>query len=285
MSKNAKKISPEEKLWAAKEYLSGKGSNYSIADEYGVTNTSIRRWAERYKINGERAFHKKPLASSLSQEEKLNAVHEYLQGVLSPRDIALKYGVGDTSVRQWIAKYRAGGDEALLPSYTKKHYSKSFKQEVIQAYLAGEGSYSELCVRYKIPSFDTVRKWILQYNDRRTIWSSEAGGTTVMTKGRKTTYEERIEIVSFCIGNHKNYQLTADTYQVSYQQVYSWVRKYEVQGAEALTDKRGRTKPVDEMPELEKLRAENKLLKAQNKRQEMEMIFLKKLGEIERRRF
>ena len=37
--------------------------------------------------------------------------------------------------------------------------------------------------------------------------------------------------------------------------------------------------------ELEKLRAENKLLKAQNKRQEMEMAFLKKLGEIERRRF
>ena len=39
------------------------------------------------------------------------------------------------------------------------------------------------------------------------------------------------------------------------------------------------------MTELEKLRAENKLLKAQNKRQEMEMAFLKKLGEIERRRF
>ena len=39
------------------------------------------------------------------------------------------------------------------------------------------------------------------------------------------------------------------------------------------------------MTELEKLRAENRLLKDQNKRQEMEMAFLKKLGEIERRRF
>lgn len=57
------------------------------------------------------------------------------------------------------------------------------------------------------------------------------------------------------------------------------------QGVEALTDKRGRTKLEAEMTELEKLRAENKLLKAQNKRQEMEMAFLKKLGEIERRRF
>lgn len=79
--------------------------------------------------------------------------------------------------------------------------------------------------------------------------------------------------------------MTVDTYQVSYQQIYSWVKKYETQGAEALTDKRGRTKPETEMTELEKLRAENRLLKAQNKRQEMEMAFLKKLDEIERRRF
>lgn len=273
MSENAKELSPEEKLWAVKEYLSGKGSTYSIADKYGVTDTSIRRWVDRYKIDGEQAFYKKPLASSLSQEEKLRAVHEYLQGVLSLRDIARKYGVGDTSVRKWIAKYNAGGDAALLPNHTKKHYSKSFKQEVIRAYLAGEGSYAELCVRYNIPSFDTVRKWVLQYNDRRTIRGSKTGGTTIMTKGRKTTYEERIEIVSFCIENHKDYQLAADTYQVSYQQVYSWVRKYEAQGVESLTDKRGRTKPEAEMTELEKLRAENKLLKTQNKRQEMEMAF------------
>ncbi len=285
MAEKVKELSPEEKLWAVKEYLSGKGSTYSIADKYGVTDTSIRRWVERYKINGEQAFRKKPLTSSLSQEEKLQAVHEYLQGVLSLRDIALKYGVGDTSVRKWIVKYTAEGNAAFLPNHTKKHYSKSFKQEVIRAYLAGEGSYAELCVRYHIPSFDTVRKWVLQYNDCSTIRGSGTGGTTIMTKGRKTTYEERVEIVTFCIKNHKNYQLTVDTYQVSYQQIYSWVKKYETQGAEALMDKRGRTKPEAEMTELEKLRAENRLLKAQNKRQEMEMAFLKKLDEIERRRF
>lgn len=194
MSRKPRVLSPEEKLRAVKEYLSGKGSTYSIEDKYGVTDTSIRRWVDRYKIDGEQAFHRKPFASSLPQEEKLRAVHEYLQGVLSIRDAALKYGVGDSSVRKWIAKYNAGGDAALLPSHTKKHYSKSFKQEVIHAYLASAGSYSELCVRYNIPSFDTARKWVLQYNDCSTIRGSETGGTTIMTKGRKTTYEERIEM-------------------------------------------------------------------------------------------
>ena len=50
-------------------------------------------------------------------------------------------------------------------------------------------------------------------------------------------------------------------------------------------NRRGRVKPECEMSELERLRAENRLLKAENKRQELEMLFLKKLAEIERRRF
>jgi hypothetical protein len=38
------------------------------------------------------------------------------------------------------------------------------------------------------------------------------------------------------------------------------------------------------MSELEKLRAENRILRAEKKRAEMEASFLKKLNEIERRR-
>ena len=46
----------------------------------------------------------------------------------------------------------------------------------------------------------------------------------------------------------------------------------------------GIRKRPDEMSELEKLRAEVKILKAEKERAEMEASFLKKLEEIERRR-
>ncbi len=49
-------------------------------------------------------------------------------------------------------------------------------------------------------------------------------------------------------------------------------------------DNRGKSKNTEEMSENEKLEAQIKLLKAQNKRLEMENAFLKKLEEIERRR-
>lgn len=57
---------------------------------------------------------------------------------------------------------------------------------------------------------------------------------------KKTTQEERAEIVAFCIEHGKDYGLTVKTYRVSYQQIYSWVRKYEENGVDGLTDRRGK---------------------------------------------
>ena len=105
-----------------------------------------------------------------------------------------------------------------------------------------------------------------------------------MAKGRKTSFNERVEIVQYCIAHNHNYADAAQKYGVSYQQVRSYTVKYETGGVDALQDRRGRSKPVEEMSELEKLRAENRILRAEKERAEMELSFLKKLEEIERRR-
>ena len=101
-----------------------------------------------------------------------------------------------------------------------------------------------------------------------------------MTKGRKTTQEERVEIVAFCIEHRKDYGLTVETYNVSYQQIYAWVKKYEEKGVNGLTDRRGKAKPESELTEEERLRQENKILQAKIKDQEMEIALLKKLREL-----
>lgn len=51
-----------------------------------------------------------------------------------------------------------------------------------------------------------------------------------MPKGRKTSKEERVEIVKYCINNERNYKEAADKYKVSYNQVYTWVKKYDSNG-------------------------------------------------------
>ena len=89
-----------------------------------------------------------------------------------------------------------------------------------------------------------------------------------MTKGRKTTYDERVEIVKYCIEHEMNYARAAEKYQVSYQQVYQWIRKYQSDGAPCLIDKKRKRKTENEMSELEKLRAENRLLQAEKRKAE-----------------
>lgn len=99
-----------------------------------------------------------------------------------------------------------------------------------------------------------------------------------MTKGKKTTQQERAKIVAFCLEHGKDYLLTMEQYGVSYQQIYSWIRKYEEKGIDGLADGRGRTKPESEMTDTEKLQAQVRMLKAQLRDKEMEIKLLKKSG-------
>ena len=145
----------------------------------------------------------------------------------------------------------------------------------------GEGSLREICKKHEISDKHTLQNWILWYNGHREFKErSSAKGEIYMTKGRKTTQEVRAEIVSYCIEHNKDYGLTVETYNVSYQQIYAWVRKYEEGGVDKLKDNRGRTKLGEEMTEMEKLRAEMKILEAKNRQLEIENAFIKKLQEL-----
>lgn len=93
---------------------------------------------------------------------------------------------------------------------------------------------------------------------------------------RRTTVEERIVIAKYCIEHELDYKGTASVYDVSYSQVYSWVRKYNEAGEDGLIDRRGKHKSDDEVDELERLRRENLRLKRQLEERDMAVELLKK---------
>ena len=179
-------------------------------------------------------------------------------------------------------KQSEGEGAFLVTRY--KQYSKELKEQAVMDYLSGRGSLQEICQRYGIRAKSKLQNWIKKYNGHEELKASGTGGTAIMTKGRKTTFNERVEIVQYCIAHDHNYAETAAKFGVSYQQARSYTVKYEAGGIDALQDRRGRSKPVEEMSELERLRAENKILRAEKERAEMEVSFLKKLDELERRR-
>ncbi|MBR2842186.1 MAG: helix-turn-helix domain-containing protein [Lachnospiraceae bacterium] len=223
-----------------------------------------------------------------SKEFKLRLLKEHEENGVSFYQLEKDNEISFGTVRLWLAAYKRYGEDGLVRTNSMLcKFSAGFKQQVVQEYLAGGISTLELAHKHGIRAESTVSKWIKQYNSHEELTDSRPeGGEYLMTKGnksRKTTRDERIKIVEYCIANANNYGLAAKEFNCSYGQVYSWVKKYEAQGIEGLYDRRGRNKPEDELTELEKLQAENRLLRAQAKQQQMEIDFLKKLDAVERR--
>jgi transposase-like protein len=219
-----------------------------------------------------------------SAEVKIMSVQEYLSGSKGVTRICNELQVDSKTFRLWLRKYETLGAQGLVQIKKNTHYPESHKLQAVADYTNGKGSQEQICKAYGIPTASLLRDWIKKYNSHEKFKSHNSGGDRIMTKGRKTTYEERTEIVAFCVAHNDNYQLAAEHFQVSYQQIYAWVQKYKVQGYEALCDKRGRRKKPEELTESEKFAVQLKLLEAENRRLKMENAFLKKLGEVERRR-
>jgi len=217
-------------------------------------------------------------------QEKIRAVEDYLLGKRSASQICYELEISKRSFQDWLRKYQTQGSQGLKTLSCNKYYSETIKFQAFTDYTKGLGSLNTICSKYNISSHSILRQWIKKYNGHEELKFHNAQGDRFMTKGRKTTYEERVEIVAFCIANNDNYQLTTEKFQVSYQQVYTWVKKYRARGYEALSDKRGKRKAVEELTETEKIAAQLKLLEAENRHLKMENGFLKKLDEVERRR-
>lgn len=105
-----------------------------------------------------------------------------------------------------------------------------------------------------------------------------------MKQGRETTQEERIAIAKDCLESGRNYGETAIKYRVSYQQVYTWVKKYKELGEKGLEDRRGKRLAAQEpRTELEEAKIRIAQLEHELYMTKVERDLLKKLDELERR--
>ena len=221
--------------------------------------------------------------SKLNAEEKVKIAQDCIEGRISQAEAARRNGVVESSIPAWIAKYQSEGSCGLRQTEKNRVYSEELKLQAVSEYLAGGGSLLGICKKYKIRAKNQLWAWIKVYNSGRGFKRKMSGGSR-MKNIRQTTQEERVQIAKECIENGNNYGEIAIKYQVSYQNVYSWVKKYRGLGEAGLEDRRGqRTAQQEPRTEEERLRIENAQLKHELYLARMERDLLKKLEEIERR--
>jgi len=223
-----------------------------------------------------------PHKGKIPAEEKVRLIERYLKGKIGFNEAQEIVGIGSTTLRRWISRYKTEGAEGFQPTERNRVYPTELKTQAVRDYLSRIGSLKDICEKYSIRSECQLRKWIKVYNCHEEFKALTGGSR--MTKARKTTKKERQAITNECIASENNYGEIAIKYNISYQQVYTWVKKMQEHGETGLDDKRGHRKPPHEpLTSEELLRQENEQLKRANYLLQMELDFRKKLKEVEGR--
>ena len=225
-----------------------------------------------------------PVKHKANEDEKIRIAKLCLSGKLSQREAARQVGVSKETIRSWIAKYEFQGELGFLARGNNRVYSNELKQAAVSDYLNGGESQQTIAAKYGLRSKTQLQKWIKMYNNGEDFSQHKMSGGSRMTTSRKTTKEERIQIVRECIANGCNYGECAIKYNGSYQQVYGWVKRFKELGESGLEDRRGRRKAGQEpRSEIEKLQIENERLKHELYMMKMKRDLLKKVKELERK--
>ena len=219
----------------------------------------------------------------VTAEERIKAAKACAEGRMSQSEAARRLGVGCTRINEWVARYKSQGELAFRKQEHNTVYSEELKSAAVKEYLSGIGSQTEIAAKYGLRSTYQLREWIKVYNSGRDFSRKMSGGSR-MKQGRETTQKEKLAIVKDCLENGSNYGETAIKYSVSYQQVYTWVKKFRKLGEAGLEDRRGKRIAAQEpRTELEEMKIKMAQLEHENYMLRMERDLLKKLDELERR--
>lgn len=168
--------------------------------------------------------------SKYTLEQKVKAVEDYKNGKRGTMQICKDLNMREINLYKWIVIYDDYGEIGFHPKERNKSYTADFKATAVNEYLAGNGSFIDIARKYEICSASVLERWVSKYNGYEKLKDYNPKGEVYMTKGRKTTVEERQEIVAYCLEHDSEYKLAAEHFNVSYAQVYQWMKKYEEQG-------------------------------------------------------
>ena len=127
-----------------------------------------------------------------SPEIKIHACEDFLSGNYTLAQVCETYGIAyheknhsSTSLREWVAKYKAVGPEAFIYSHHNKSYSSELKTQAVEEYLSGKGTILKLTVKYAISDTKVFKRWILKYHANIELKSYKPKREVYMAQARR----------------------------------------------------------------------------------------------------
>ena len=96
--------------------------------------------------------------SKHSAQRRTDIVNKYLSGEGSYAVLAKEYGIGETTLRDWVHRYRKHGIVGFSSKKGNKGYSRAFKIKCVEAVLSRTESVNDIVAKYNISSRSVLRR-------------------------------------------------------------------------------------------------------------------------------
>lgn len=132
---------PEAKLNAVRDYLSGKGSQLEVCKKYKIRNTHcLRGWIKVYNAHGDFSSRKYSGGGSCmkqgrttTQEERVQIAKECIASGKNYGEIAQKYQVSYQQVRTWTLRFEELGEAGLEDRRGRRKKDQTPRTELEEA--------------------------------------------------------------------------------------------------------------------------------------------------------
>ena len=213
------KIDPALKVELVERYLEGAISAKEAGRLAGLAGNgadTFLKWVNIYRNEGPAGLLEQSHNRHYSEETKLQAVYDYLDGKGSQMVIAARYGLrSKRQLQMWLKEYNThGGIKSRTSgggSYMRKARQTTPEErlEIVQDCLANNKNYGAAALKYNC-SYQQVRNWVLRYEKMGSAGLEDRRGRRAGTQPARTPEEELRDKIAELERKNRDLQMEND---------------------------------------------------------------------------
>lgn len=213
------KIDPALKVELVERYLEGEISVKEAGQLAGLAGNgadTFHKWVNIYRNEGPEGLLVQSYNRHYSEETKLQAVYDYLDGKGSQMVIAARYGLrSKRQLQMWLKEYNTYGEIKSRTSgggsYMRKARQTTPEErlEIVQDCLANNKNYGVAALKYNC-SYQQVRNWVLRYEKMGSAGLEDRRGRRTGTQPARTPEEELRDKIAELERKNRDLQMEND---------------------------------------------------------------------------
>ena len=213
------KIDPALKVELVERYLEGEISAKEAGRLAGLAGNgadTFHKWVNIYRNEGPVGLLEQSHNRHYSEETKLQAVFDYLDGKGSQMVIAARYGLrSKRQLQMWLKEYNTHGEIRSRTSgggsYMRKARQTTPEErlEIVQDCLANDKNYGITALKYNC-SYQQVRNWVLRYEKMGSAGLEDRRGRRAGTQPARTHEEELRDNIAELERKNRDLQMEID---------------------------------------------------------------------------